>query len=409
MKVLHTADWHLGDRLGRIDRTDDLRRAVERVATYCRQECVDVLLVAGDLFSELARPDGLREAIRHLQATFEEFLRGGGTILAVTGNHDNENFCQTLRHAMTLAAPTVGGFGTVVAPGRLHLTADPTMLRLRDRRGDAEVQFVLMPYPTPSRFLQTDPLQKYGSFEEKNRHLQAAFAGRLNDIRADSRFDPRLPTVLVAHVNVQGAEVSSLFRISENEDVVYADNTLHTNYTYVALGHIHKAQSLAGHQHVRYSGSIERMDLGEHRDRKGVVLFDIVEGTLAGPPVTLPLEASPIYDVEVQDAQAELPHLRERYPDHEAALANLHVHYTAGVDSLEDVLRQLEAIFPRWYNRDWTERSALGPALTLGETAPAKSFEDTVRDYLTTELTNYADEDRAAVLDLASEMLQGME
>jgi hypothetical protein len=63
MRILHTADWHLGDRLGRIDRTEDLRRAVERVADYCKSECIDVLLVAGDLFSELARPDGLHDYV----------------------------------------------------------------------------------------------------------------------------------------------------------------------------------------------------------------------------------------------------------------------------------------------------------------------------------------------------------
>ena len=50
MKLLHTADWHLNDRLGRIDRTDDLRRAVERVAAICHDEAIDVLIVAGDLF-----------------------------------------------------------------------------------------------------------------------------------------------------------------------------------------------------------------------------------------------------------------------------------------------------------------------------------------------------------------------
>ena len=81
MRILHTADWHLGDRLGRVDRTDDLRRAVERVAGYCAEEKVDVLLVAGDLFSELAGPDSLRETVRHLRETFAGFLRGGGTIL----------------------------------------------------------------------------------------------------------------------------------------------------------------------------------------------------------------------------------------------------------------------------------------------------------------------------------------
>src|SRR5437763_16879779 len=93
MRILHTADWHLGDRLGRIDRTADLRRAVERVAGYCERERVEVLLMAGDLFSELSRPDGLRDSIAHLQEVFTPFLVGGGTVVALTGNHDNEVFC----------------------------------------------------------------------------------------------------------------------------------------------------------------------------------------------------------------------------------------------------------------------------------------------------------------------------
>src|SRR5438552_76534 len=133
MRILHTADWHLCDRLGRIDRTDDLRRAVERVAGYCESERVDVLLVAGDLFSELATPTGLRDAVRHLQETFGPFLRRGGTILTLTGNHDNEGFCQTLRHAMNLAAPAENVNGKSAAAGRLYLATGPAMLRLHDR------------------------------------------------------------------------------------------------------------------------------------------------------------------------------------------------------------------------------------------------------------------------------------
>src|SRR5579872_6947726 len=153
MRVLHTADWHLADRLGRIDRTDDLRKAVERVADYCAEQKIDVLLVAGDLFSELAGPDALREAIRHLQETFGPFLRDGGTILTLTGNHDKENFCQTLRHAMSLAAPLGDRPGETVEPGRLYLATNPTLLRLPDPAHNSSVQFLLMPYPTPTRYL----------------------------------------------------------------------------------------------------------------------------------------------------------------------------------------------------------------------------------------------------------------
>ena len=156
MRILHTADWHLADRLGRIDRTADLRRAVERVADYCRQEKVDVLLVAGDLFSELAGADALRDSIRHLQEVFHDFLLQGGTILTLTGNHDKENFCQTLRHAMHLAAPVSDKNGDVVQPGRLYLATGPSLLRLGDRATGGQVQFVLMPYPTPARYLLGD-------------------------------------------------------------------------------------------------------------------------------------------------------------------------------------------------------------------------------------------------------------
>jgi exonuclease SbcD len=404
MKILHTADWHLGDRLGRIDRTQDLRRAVERVAGYCAEHQVEVLLVAGDLFSELSRPDSLRESIEHLQKTFEPFLLGGGTILAVTGNHDNETFCQTLQLVMTLAAPAAGRDGAILPTGRLYLATEPTLLKLADRQGQP-VQFILMPYPTPGRYLRDQESQRYAGLEERNRNLQAAFTRRLHELRDGPPFDLALPAVLAAHVHVHGATLPGLFRISEEESIVFDDADLARDFAYVALGHIHQPQRLRSLDHVRYSGSIERLDLGERGDQKGVVLLDLGPDGLIGEAQTLPLEATPIYSVEVRNPSSELPQMPERYPDADRALVNLQLTYTAGVDNLEAVLLELDKIFPRWYARAWTESGALGPSLTIGE-APAKSFEDTVRDYLKQELANHAPEDCDAVLILAEGLLR---
>jgi exonuclease SbcD len=406
MKILHTADWHLGDRLGRIDRTDDLRRAVERIGVYCAQEKVDVLLVAGDLFSELARPDGLRDAVRHLQEVFAGFLHDGGTIRTLTGNHDNENFCQTLRHAMSLAAPSSERFGDLVTPGRLYLAAAPTLLRLPDRGTGGSVQFVLMPYPTPSRYLRDAATQRYGSLEEKNRHLQAAFTAALKTIQADPKFDRLAPTVLSAHVHVQGGEVSPLFRISEQEDIVFADADVPEAFAYVALGHIHKPQFLNGREHVRYSGSIDRMDLGEKDDTQSAVLLEVGPEGRRGGLTLLPLPATPVYEIDVRDPRSTLPFLHEHYADAQNDLVNIHLTYTAGVDNLEETLRELEKVFPRWYSRDWTETSSLGPSLTVGESPRSKSFEETVREYLLGELTNHAPEERDAILERAEALLR---
>jgi exonuclease SbcD len=406
MRILHTADWHLADRLGRIDRTDDLRRAVERVAEYCRDEKVDVLLVAGDLFSELAGPEALRDSVRHLQEMFNSFLRQGGTILALTGNHDKENFCLTLRHAMHLAAPPGDGVGDLVPSGRLYLATAASLLRLGDRSTGGQVQFLLMPYPTPARYLLDEASQKYQSLDEKNRHLIAAFTEKLHALRRDPHFDPKLPAVLSAHVAVTGSTMNHLFRMSEQEDLVFGDTTALNDFAYVALGHIHKPQCLGGLAHVRYCGSIERMDLGEKDDDKNVVVFDVGPHGLTGQPRVLPLEATRIYEITIHKPHIELPAYRARFADAKRDLVRINCSYTAGLDNREEVLRQLEEIFPRWFDRTITEANALGESLSLNGSVRARSFEDTVRQYLLQELTNHPEEVRAGVLARAESLMR---
>jgi exonuclease SbcD len=403
MKILHTADWHLGDRMGRIDRTADLRRAVERVAALCEQEDVEVLLMAGDLFSELSRPDGLRDTIAHLNDVFTPFLRNGGTFVAITGNHDNEVFCQTLRHAMALAAP-VAGSGPA-AGRRLYLAAEPTLLRLQDRAGQ-QVQFILMPYPTPPRYLD-EPGQNYLSLEDKNRALQAAYTKRLQHLQGSKQYEAALPTVLSAHIHVQGTRLPSLFRMSERESIIFSGSDVPPDLAYVALGHIHQQQCPIGLPHVRYSGSIERLDLGERLDNKGVILLEIGADGLHGEPQTLPLPATPMYDLDIVNPQEELPRLRERFPDHEQALVRYRLVWTAGVDDREAILRELDQIFPHWYDREVREANALGPTLANPETALGqRGFAETVRDYLETELMNHPEAERQGVLQLVEMLLE---
>lgn len=408
MKVLHTADWHLNDRLGRIDRTDDLRRAVEKVADHCREQAVDVLLVAGDLFSEAARPDALRETIRHWQDVFTDFLRGGGTILALTGNHDSENFCKTLQHAMTLAAPTTGEPGRLVPPGRLYLAAEPTLLKLRCNTDDFAVQFVLMPFPTPTRYLKQaagETAPKYATAAEKNRQLTVAFERTHRELRSHPAFDPACPAILGAHITMHGSTVGpGLFRLAENEDIVVSGERWHEQYAYVALGHIHKPQFLT-HPHVRYSGSIERLDLGESRNMPGVVLIEFDAKGRRTEPVVLPVGGTPIYEVTLLNPKDDLPRLKEEYANAHDDLVNLHIHYTAGEDNLEEILHELGRIFPRWYARDWIETGRLRESLTLGEADRTKSYRQTVLDYVTRELLQHDPAQQAELLTAVEHLL----
>jgi exonuclease SbcD len=406
MRILHTADWHLADRLGRIDRTDDLRRAVERVAAYCQSERIDVLLVAGDLFSELAGAEALRDTIRHLQETFEPFLREGGTILTLTGNHDRENFCQTLRAAMSLAAPSAEQPGALVPHGRFYLATEPDLVRVEDRHTGLPVQFLLMPYPTPTRYLRGEANQRYQGYDERNRALMTAFTRTLHDLRNSDAFSEELPAILSAHIGVRGSDLGRLFRLSEDEDVIFDPAEIPTGFAYTALGHIHRPQAVGGNPAVRYSGSIERMDLGEQNDDKSVVVFDLGAEGIEGEIRTLPLESTPVYEINITDPTAELPELRERFPQADNHLVRIRSTYTACVEVREEVLRELDALFPRWYDRQISEASPLGGTLSLGGPSKARTFEQTVRDYVDQELTNHSDAERAAILAELESLLQ---
>jgi exonuclease SbcD len=397
MRIIHTADWHLGDRLGRVDRTADLRRAVEEIAGICAEHSADVLIICGDLFSELNRADTLRHSVEHLNETFRQFLCGGGTILAITGNHDNEHFAQVLRQAMMLAAPSPEEPGDLVAGGRFYLFPAPTLLRLAGRDG-APVQFVLMPWPSPSRYLDEQG-QKYQSMMERDRALRVAFKQRLDAMFVGPRFDRRLPTVVAAHIATAGAELCNGQRIGE-DGIVVAAHELPAHVAYVALGDIHRPQTLMGLSHVRYSGSIDRMDLGETDEEKGVIMVDIGPGGRQGEPLWVPLrQTTPIYQVVIEDAARDFDGMPERYPDRRLALVKVLIRYRPGHDDLNAALAKADRIFPRCYAREWHE---IGAASENGtgpvHRGPARSFADTVGDYLRHELKDNPDRDELLAL-----------
>jgi exonuclease SbcD len=222
----------------------------------------------------MTRAETLRVWMEFLNQTFGPFMQGGGTIIAITGNHDNDNFAQVLRQAMTLAAPTPTDLGGLLGPGRFYLFTGPTFFRLAGKDGD-EVQFIAMPSPTPTRYLSADELQSYQSKEERHRAIKANFTSKIKSCFTHPSFDTRRQTVLAAHILTSGAEVSAGVRVSETSGVVMSDAELPTHLAYVALGDVHKPQALMGLAHVRYCGSIERMDLGEAADETSRLARDV--------------------------------------------------------------------------------------------------------------------------------------
>lgn len=395
MRILHTADWHLNDTLGRVDRTDDLYGALGQIAKYLEEHSVDVMLVAGDLFSERSRPDQTRGAISKIKEIFLPFLSRGGTILAISGNHDSEIFFETLRDAFDLVAPGNAGQNSD-ATGRLWMAPNPRLLTLADKSG-TRVQFVLMPYPTARCYLRGQSTS-YSTIEEKNRAVQTAFSTVLDQLKA--KIDEHLPAVLMSHIHVRGSSTHTLYKVTEVEDVIFEPTDIPTSWAYVAYGHIHKAQApLPGSNHVRYAGSIDRLDYAERDDQKGVVLVDIGPEGRIGEPQILPLQSTPIHRIEIREASSEIAQLKTQYADHETALIHYTLHWQPGRDNRDAISRELNTLFPRWYARDFVEigKSDFG-GLFESSGVDLKNVPETVRDYLQTQLRHSAQRDEVLAL-----------
>lgn len=399
MRILHTADWHMNDRLGRIDRDVDIRKALEQIARYLDERQVDVMLVAGDLFDR-SDQEQMRQGIEDIKKIFLPFLERGGTMIAISGNHDSEIFFETLRDALDLAAPGRTGASGTNATGRLYIAPNPRLLHLVDRTGGS-VQFALMPYPTPRCYLGGERIQ-YRTIEEKHRTIQQAFTRTLGTLK--ERIDPHLPSVLVSHVHVRGAKVHSLYRISESDDVIFEPSDIPSYWAYIAYGHIHEPQpAVAGAKHIRYAGSIERLDASEQGHNKSVVLFNVGPTGLQGEPELLPLDSTPIYQIEITDPDAQLPTLVDLYPHADRALVKYTLHWDVSKHNLDALRQAVQSVFPRWYQRDDKEIGSDDARVATLTPQRMQDVVGTVREYLGVQLTTHHHRDE--LLELAEALL----
>lgn len=406
MRILHTADWHLNHRLGGRERNEDICRSLRQIAIYLEQYQIDVMLIAGDLFDR-GRADELRQGVSLIRDIFRPFLERGGTMVAISGNHDSEIFFETLRDAFDLVVP-VRTSSEIQNVGRLYIAPRPQLLRLADREG-AVVQFVLMPYPTPSWYLRGEDI-KPRSIEEKHQMLQDRFTQTLAHLKTPAAgFDESLQAVLVSHIHVRGVSPHKLFQISEAEDVIFEPSDIPYGWAYVAYGHIHRPGKIREDvEHVRYAGSVERLNFGEAKDDKSVVVLEIGPKGLREKPQTLPLPATPIYQIELTDAPTQIPLLREKYPDSERALVTYTLHWQPGVHDRDGLCQQIQEIFPRWYDRTLKE---IGNETVASEGISMERLDDVagnVRDYFAKSLGTHADWNEISALVeslLADELL----
>ena len=283
MKILHTADWHLGKRLQDFHRLQEQRDVLTEIVQVANREDVDLVLVAGDLFDTF-NPDPQAEDL--LYSTLKE-LTGGGrrVVVAIAGNHDNPDRIEAQDHFGRECGIIFAGFPkTEVRSYELScdaklLRSAPGFIELKLPRHEAPVRILLTPYANESR------MRSYFGMTSLDDQLRQSLTGHWASL-ADAYMDDQGVNLLVAHLFVmkrggeqpeESDDERSILQIG-GASVVYTD-MIPTQVQYTALGHLHRYQEMAGGPgRIVYSSSPLAYSFAEADQQKYIVLIEAEPG-----------------------------------------------------------------------------------------------------------------------------------
>jgi exonuclease SbcD len=274
--LLHTSDWHVGKTIRGRSRADEHRAVLAEIVSLADEHSVDLVLVAGDLF-ETAAPSAEAEGI--VYGALLDLAATGAEVAVIAGNHDNAR-------KLAAVAPVFQAAGRVHVVVRPLRPDDGGVLHLRTDGGE-DVRLAMLPFVSQRGIVRAKDLMDSAAYENDQ-----AYAERMRlvvDALANG-FESTTVNILMAHAFVQGGQLGGGERAAHFiDDYALSAQCFPASAGYVALGHVHRPQKIAGPGQIHYCGSLLQLDFGEEQQRKQVNLVEI-EPEL--PPNVNPLPLS---------------------------------------------------------------------------------------------------------------------
>jgi len=281
MRILHTSDWHLGQHFMGKTRQVEHQAFCAWLLQQVREQAVDVLLIAGDVFDTGSPPSYAREQYYRLVV---ELRDAGCALVVLGGNHDSPAM---LGESRSLLAQ----LGTQVVPG-VGVDLTEQVLVLNDRAGLPGAILCAIPFIRPRDVMASQAGQ---SAQDKQQSLQQAIAEHyraLHDLALSKRteLDLALPIIATGHLTTVGASASESVREIYVGSLEAFPTSAFPPADYIALGHIHRPQKVGGLEHIRYSGSPIALSFDEARQQKEVLLLEFGDAALqAITPLPVPV------------------------------------------------------------------------------------------------------------------------
>ena len=254
---MHTSDWHVGKTLKGRDRLDEQRAVLSEITRIAEEHQVDAVLVAGDVY-ETSAPSA---PAQHLVVqTLLALRRAGAEVIVVAGNHDHGPTFEAYRPLMGVAGITFVGMARPPDNGGV--------VRFRARTDGEDVQLAVLPFLTQryavraAEIVTQTPSENVSAYDAMIREIVAALTCGFGDGTVN---------LLMSHLTCIGGTFGGGERPAQSIfEYSVPPSIFPVSAHYVALGHLHRRQSLPSHCPVHYSGSPIAVDFGE-QDNTNVV------------------------------------------------------------------------------------------------------------------------------------------
>lgn len=271
MKILHTADWHIGKILHKHSLADELALFFEWLIQTIDTEKIDLLLISGDIF-DIANPSA---ADRKTYFGFLKKLVGKSLQIIITGgNHDSIGFLNAPSELLSeLDISIIGGATPNI---------EDELIPIQDQNGDLKLVVAAVP------FLRDKDLRNQESNDQYKNRTEALRAGMKKHYSDLAKIClekyKNIPAIAMGHLYTVGADASDSEREIHLGNAVALDSeAFPKHFDYIALGHIHRPQIIGKNQFIRYSGSPIPLSFSEKEDKKQVLILELMDGKIHEP------------------------------------------------------------------------------------------------------------------------------
>jgi DNA repair protein SbcD/Mre11 len=268
VKILHTSDWHVGKVLKGRDRHEEHAAVLRSIVATARDEDVDVVLVAGDLF-ETAAPAAKAQGL--VMRTLLALREDARQVVVIAGNHDNQALLDAVYR------PVLGELG-------LHVLGTPKrpdsggLMTLRTRAGEM-INVAALPFLSHRYAVRAAEVMLHQTAEHA-----LDYARRVADIVAllGAGFTPEAVNVVMAHATLLGGRRGGGERdVQSTLDYELSASIFPVTAHYAALGHLHRQQEIPGPCPIFYSGSPLAIDFGEEANESVALVVTAAPGIRA--------------------------------------------------------------------------------------------------------------------------------